>query len=570
MGAIRFRHASGRATAVALCALTGLAVGTGEPPLRDAPVVWHEDDRRDVPAPAPRDPNKVRSSVDATFFRPLGRIFHPGRIVRGIGSAFGGDHVQPAANLNALDEAPNSSWFTNRIGLFPMTPEQVARGPIMEAGPDTSATWIVVDAKTEGVTPGFTIEDARGDRYLIKFDPPGYLGMTVAAGVTSGRLFHAAGYNVPEDVAVTFRRDRVRVGQGVVFTTREGEEHTLTTADLDSILGSVQRLEDGRWLALASRFLGGEWMGPFDWQGRRKDDPNDRINHQDRREIRGLRIFSAWLCHMDTKQGNTLDMYVEENGRRFVRHYLIDFASTLGVGALGPFPMGCFEYSFDFAASLGRAITLGVRQDNWRKVERPEGVDEVGYFESQYFNPKAFKPLEPNSAFANLTDRDGYWAAKIISAFTDEHLDAVVAEGRYRNPEATRYVRRMLSERRDVIARFFFDRVPPLDFFTYERGVLRFRDLGLERAVYAADSTRYRFRLATVTAARARAARTDWIALAAPRIDVATAGDAVASPSQDSHPFWAIELQVHRGEDWGPTVAVYVARASGRVVALDR
>lgn len=570
VGAIRFRRASGRAKAVALCALTGLAVTSGDPPLRDAPVVWHENDRQDVPAPAPRDPNKVRSSVDATLFRPLGRIFHPGRIVRGIGSAFGGDHVQAAANLNAVDEAPNSSWFANRIGLFPMTPEQVARGPITGSGPDTSGAWTVVDAKTEGVTPGFTVEDPLGDRYLIKFDPPGYLGMTVAAGVISGRLFHAAGYNVPEDVSVTFRRDRVGVGQGVVFTTSAGEEHILTTADLDSILGSVERLADGRWLALASKFLGGEWMGPFDWQGRRKDDPNDRINHQDRREIRGLRIFSAWLCHMDTKQGNTLDMYVEEDGRRFVRHYLIDFASTLGVGALGPFPMGCFEYSFDFAASLGRAITLGMREDDWRKLDRPDGLDEVGYFESGYFHPKAFKPLEPNSAFANLTDRDGYWAAKIISAFTDEHLEAAVAQGRYRNPDAARYVRRMLSERRDVIARFYFDRVPPLDFFAYEGGVLRFRDLGTERGIYRADSTHYRVRVAAVTAARERASRSGWLALEGPLVDVIAAGDAVASPSRASHPFWAIELQVHRGEDWSPSVTTYVARASGRVIALDR
>jgi hypothetical protein len=337
--AIRSRRANGRATAGALCALTGLAVMAGEPPLRDAPVVWHENDRQDVPAPAPRDPNKVRSSVDATFFRPLGRIFHPGRIVRGIGTAFGGDHVPPAANLNALDETPNSSWFTNRIGLFPMTPEETARGPIRGVGPDTSSTWMVVDAKTEGVTPGFTVEDARGDRYLIKFDPPGYLGMTVAAGVISGRLFHAAGYNVPEDIVVTFRRDRVRVGEGVEFTTREGDERTLTTADLDSILGSVQRLEDGRWLALASEFLGGEWMGPFDWQGRRKDDPNDRINHQDRREIRGLRIFSAWLCHMDTKQGNTLDMYVEEWARFLWA--ASSTPSTLGPAWVGPSRSGC-------------------------------------------------------------------------------------------------------------------------------------------------------------------------------------------------------------------------------------
>ena len=28
-------------------------------PLRDAPVVWHEDDRRDTPPPRPREPNLV-------------------------------------------------------------------------------------------------------------------------------------------------------------------------------------------------------------------------------------------------------------------------------------------------------------------------------------------------------------------------------------------------------------------------------------------------------------------------------------------------------------------------------
>ncbi len=570
MGAIRFRPGNGHAATIALCAITGLALPGGDPPLQDAPVVWYEDDRRDIPPPEPRDPNKVRSSVEATFFRPLGRIFHPGRIVRGVGSIFGGDHVQPAANVNVLDEVPNSSWFTNRIGLFPTTVEQAARGPVTDAGPDTSRRWTVVDAKTEGVTPGFTIEDAHGDRYLIKFDPPGYLGMTAAAAVISGRIMHAAGYNVPEDFVVTFQRDQLVVAQDVEFATRAGDERIMTTGDLDSILGSVERLSDDRWLAIASRFLSGEWMGPFDWHGRRKDDPNDRIDHQDRREIRGLRIFAAWLCHMDTKQGNTLDMYVEEDGRRYVRHYLIDFASTLGVGALGPFPMGCFEYSFDFAASLGRAITLGVRQDDWRKVERPEGLDEVGYFESEYFHPKAFKPLEPNSAFANLTDRDGYWAAKIISAFTDEQLEAIVVEGRYRSPEAARYITRMLGERRDVIARYFFGRVPPLDFFTHQRGVLRFRDLGVERGIYPADGTRYRARIAAVAADKRRAARTAWIERDAPQLDLASAGDAVTSAAEAAYPFWAVELQVNRGEHWSSTVTVYVARASGRVVALER
>ena len=34
-----------------------------------------------------------------------------------------------AANVNALDEVPNSSWFTNRIGLGPLSPAELAAGP---------------------------------------------------------------------------------------------------------------------------------------------------------------------------------------------------------------------------------------------------------------------------------------------------------------------------------------------------------------------------------------------------------------------------------------------------------
>ena len=36
-------------------------------------------------------------------------------------------------------------------------------------------------------------------------------------------------------------------------------------------------------------------------------------------------------------------------------------------------------------------------------------------------------PAPPRRSAANLTDRDGYWAAKIISAFSSEHLEAIVA-----------------------------------------------------------------------------------------------------------------------------------------------
>jgi len=36
------------------------------------------------------------------------------------------------------------------------------------------------------------------------------------------------------------------------------------------------------------------------------------------------------------------------------------------------------------------------------------------------------------------------------------------------------------------------------------------------------------------------------------------------------YPFLAVEVQVNRGRGWSRSVVAYVARASGRVVALDR
>jgi len=383
------------------------------------------------------------------------------------------------------------------------------------------------------------------------------------------RLMHAAGYNVPEDFIVTFGRGRLALGHDVEFTAPDGTERIMTVADLDSILTRVERLPDGSWRALASRLLEGHWMGPFDWRGRRRDDPNDLVDHQDRRELRGLRMFSAWLCHFDMKQGNTLDMFVEENGRRFLRHYLIDFASTLGMGALGPFPMACHEYTIDLVRSLGRAVSIGMREDLWRELEPPEGMEEIGYFETDKFEPMYFKPLEPNAAFANFTDRDGYWAAKIISAFTDEHLAAAVAEGEYPRPEVAEYIADALAMRRDRIARFFFDRVPPLDFFRYDGGALRFRDLGVERGIYPDMPARYRFRVAAVTPERRRATRTGWTETDERAVDLSGLAVLDEAPLQ-SYPFVRAELQVDRGEGWSSSVVVYVARESGTVVALER
>jgi hypothetical protein len=561
MAAIPFRNGSGRAV-FGLCLLVGAASAA---PLEDVPVIWYEDDRRDIPKPEERDPNLLWDGPRESVIRPMSRWTKPSRNLRHVSVLFGGDHVPSAANVNALDEVPNSTWFTNRIGLFPMSADEVARGPMTVTEPDRSAGWQVVSAKTQGVTPGFNVKTGDGAVWVIKFDPPEYPNMASGAGVIANRLFWASGYNVPEDVIVTFRREELSLREGVKIKITDGTKRDMTEADLDAILESVTQRPDGSYRAIASKFLPGAPLGPFDYQGRRDDDPNDRIDHEDRRELRGLYTFVAWLAHFDTKQHNSLDMFVEEDGRSYVRHHLIDFASTLGTGAHGPTMRWGYEYTVDIMPVLGRLLSLGIHEDAWRRLERDSTLAEIGTYQSVIFDPREYKPLQPNSAFANQTTRDAYWAAKIISAFTDAQLRAAAETARYDNPDATAYMARTLAERRDKIARVWFDKIAPLEFFQVADGGVTFRDLGVERNIYPADA-RYQARVRAVDYERRPSGDGAWSTVSGKRIAL-PADDTV---DVDAYPFWSIDVAVDRGEGWMEPVTCIVSRRYGRVVEMQR
>lgn len=574
MAAIRFRRAKARALIIlslgGALLLGGSPAEAGRAPLGHT-VIWHEDDRRPGPPPKPRDPNLLWDGITETALRPISRITNPGRLMRAVDAAFGGNPAQTAANVNALDEVPNSSWFTNRLGLLPLTPEEVARGPNPAGAPDGSRPFTVSNAKTQGVSPGFRITDARGREYFVRFDPKEYPGMSSRADAITTKILHACGYWVPDDFSVRFRREDLVLGHNVTLRDRKGKKRTMTEADLEDILRRVGPLEDGTWDAVASLKLPGTVLGPFDWQGRRADDPNDRIKHEDRRELRAFRIFAAWLGHYDTKQGNTLDTWLGTGAAGSVRHYVRDFGSTLGASAYGAYPRYNYEYSFDIPSIAGRALALGFHEDAWRRVQRPKDLPEVGYFGSAHFDPLEFKPLVPNSAFANLTRRDGYWAAKIISAFTDAHLESIVTSVGYRNPEATAYMARTLGERRDTIAKCFFDQVPPLDFFTLDGRVVRGHDLGAERNIYPGPTPRYRVRLARVNAERREGLASEWFDRDRCEFDLDPALYLVYlhGLSDDPAAWLKLEFQVNRGSGWSRSVAAYLDGFS-KIVAVDR
>jgi hypothetical protein len=554
MAARRFRCAS--AFALGAFALAADAVE----PLRDAPVLWHADEFRHLSeAPAERQPSVEWDYFNDAVAAPIQRFFDPTLSVRRIGRWFGGAGAPPAQNVNALDEVPNGAWFENRIGLFDLAPDALRKGPRGD-GPDGSAPWTVVRAKTEGVTPGFTIRDRRGDLFLIKFDPPGYPSASTAGGVISQRILHAAGYHVPDDNIVHFRPEELSLAEGVSIREVNGKERTMTLTDVRALLEHVPRRDDGRIRAIASRFLPGRPLGPFAYESRRPDDANDRIRHEHRRELRGLAVFAAWIHHFDTKQSNTLDMLIESDKARYVRHYLIDFASTLGTGASGPAPRFGWEYTLDPKAVVRRTLQLGLGEDDWRRVRRDPSLPELGYFDVEHFDPRGYAPLQSNPAFVLLTPRDGYWAAKIISAFRDEHLQAFVAEAQYEHPRAAEAMVAILAGRRDRLVRSWFDQMPPLDFFRSHDGQLIAQDLGRLRGYYD-EPTRYRVRWRSVDAQREGDDWTPWQDASDLSVDLGT-------PSFPGA-FRLVQWQLDRGRGWSKTVEVAVA-ASDRIVEVRR
>jgi len=365
-----------------------------------------------------------------------------------------------ALNVTAFDDVVPSAWYEHRVtGGERLSPDEIRRGPPGEP-PSSSGPLTVVDGKLDGVTPGFTVEDRRGNRYLLKFDPPAYPGLTSGADAVASRLFWAAGYHVPHDAVIDLDPDRLVLEEDVTVETAEGDR-PLTCADIETALERTGRRPDGTVRALASLFVPGTPKGPFRFEGTREDDPNDYYPHEHRRELRGLWVLSAWLNNVDLRVTNTLDTFIEPTG--YLRHYLIDFGTTLGSGAIRPLnPREGMEYAFDPGPFFARWATLGLYRVGWEGVDGTPIHPSLGWFSAERFDPGAWKPFTGNASFRNLTARDGYWGAKRVAALSPEHVRAAVAAGRY-PAEAADTLEDILLVRRRKVIEHWYARVTPAE-----------------------------------------------------------------------------------------------------------
>ena len=431
--------------------------------------------------------------IDNTIFHQIEKPLDLNRVFRFAGETLGISGPKQADNINKLDEPPESSWYSYRHYYKPMTPDQLARGP-NTVQPDINGKWTIFSAKLEGANPGFFAEDSNGNRFLIKFDGPNYPELTTSAEVIGTKIFYGAGYYVPESTITYFDPNNVEVGEGVMVE-EAGEERQMTQEDYRSIISVATRDDRGYVRALASKFVNGVPLGPWNFKGTISDDPNDRVDHQHRREIRGMRVISSWLNDTDRRDANTMSVYTDQG---YIRHLVQDFGNTLGAnGASIHYPIYGQAYLVDPRYMMISGLTLGMNVHPWEEIEAQDYIPHpsVGYFRSETFRPGQWVSVHPIPAFENMTLRDAFWGAKQVMSFSDEDIRAIVETGELSNSAAEEYLIQTLIERRDMIGEFWFKKINPIDKFKAERRgdrvILKFTDLGTEKEIFPSDSTRY-------------------------------------------------------------------------------
>jgi len=382
-----------------------------------------------------------------------------------------------ARAVNTMGEPLQGAWWQKRHYYQRMSIEELKRIAPPEALPSMSSKWTVISAKNEGVTPGFTIVDANKRMFYVKFDPLGNPEMATTADTVTSRFFWALGYHVPHNNLVHFKPDQLVLGSDVTLPDRNGKPRKMTRADLLEILLKVPKGADGTYRATASEALPGKPIGPPRYNGIRTDDPNDVVPHEHRRDQRALHVIDAWLDHDDSRAINNLDALVTADGVSYIKHYQLDFGSTLGSGSTRANSPRSGVYFFEWKSSAKQLFTLGALPPYWQFAKYPN-YPSLGNFEWKVFDPEKWVPEYHNPAFLNRLPDDEFWGAKLVTAFSDEDIRAIVSMGQLTDKKAEEWLVECLIQRRDKIGRVYFAKVLPLDKFTVDGGELSWVDLG--------------------------------------------------------------------------------------------
>jgi hypothetical protein len=417
-------------------------------------------------APQPYVSPFVWDQVDNLWFAPVSR-------------ALSVEVSGEAVNVNSLDEVPDSSWFTNRALVAPPAIDVelgVAPGActLDDVLPRTErvrdGAWRIDHGKDNGSTLGFRIKVPEKGTYLLKADEEGEPERASAASVIGAAFYHALGYNTSCEQIVVLRKAQLVLQDGLTTVDNDGISHPFDDKALDHVLATTTQLPGNRVRMQASKWLPGHAIGPFRYIGTRPDDPNDVVDHANRRELRGARVLAAWLDHWDAREQNSMDVwYASDPGDPhaspgYVLHYVLDTSDSLG-GTVSVGDMSRrlgYSYDLDFA-EIGRAlVTFGAIERPWDHAHMTAGREKFNYYRATDFAPENWKPLYPNPAFSRMTERDAAWMARRIARLSPDDLRRFVALGQWSDPGDAEYLTGVLLERQHRILARYLGKLSPL------------------------------------------------------------------------------------------------------------
>jgi hypothetical protein len=475
-------------------------------PLRDALQV--DTDLRSVSVrcradPTPKDKEHINCApeeyvsplnwdgMDNLFFRPFTELWSV-------------EAAHEAPNANSLDEVADSAWFTNRLGAHPMSVEELTHGACTPAqfidhpedAPDGS--WVIDHGKDNGASQGFRIKIPGKGKFLLKSDAPG-IERSTAASAIGAAAYNATGFFTTCEQVVYVKRSVFKLTPGLKVTANTGVTHDFDQAALDKVLDGANK--KGEYLRFsASAWLEGRLIGPFRYEKTRRDDPNDVIPHQDRRELRGGRLLAAWLDHFDAREQNSMDIWfadrkeAPESSPGHVIHYYLDTSDILGSEWDWPQISRRLGYSYVLDWSdVGRDFfTLGIPVRPWDEVDYAPGHKLFAYFNLKDFVPDQWKNEYPNPAFSRMTERDAAWMARILARFTPEMVGALVRMGQFSDPMNVAYLGEVLEGRLEKILARYLTRLSPLaDLHIEDDRLLCATDLAAQRNVLPEEAFHY-------------------------------------------------------------------------------
>lgn len=452
--------------------------------------------------PTKKDPNHV-ACTPATYVSPLAWDAIDNAIARPITETLRVPATTEATNATAKDEVVPSAWFTPRLGARPVTLEEATRGAceasqILDGSAAGAGEWLIDAGKANGSSPGFRVNIPGKGKYMFKSDDAQGEHPTAASAIGAA-IYHAAGFYTSCEQVVYFNPRVLALTPGLVTQDNSGLPKPFDAAALEHVLsratkrGELVRMQASAWLP-------GRLVGPFRYEGTRKDDPNDVVPHEDRRELRGGRLLAAWTEHHDAREQNSMDSWISDAGKAspdgspgFVRHYYLDTSECFGSEweweavskRLG------YSYLLDVPDITTDFLTFGIVTRPWDLAERAPGKEHFAFYDVERFVPEEWKNEYQNPAFSRMTERDGAWMARMLARVDPALVHAFVKAGNFTNPDDAVYLANILQGRLDKIMLRYLTRLSPLGEIKQDGDSVCAVDFARLRGLATADHFRY-------------------------------------------------------------------------------